>query len=83
MSLFMKDPKTTAALILSSGEKKPQTPDGAEKDNAPANEDYASKLLQAFQSNDSKSLMSNLRSIFNSFKDESTDNKPSVPTERV
>lgn len=82
MSLFMKDPKKTAAIILDAAlKKKPQTSDGAVKDVKPANSDQASRVLEAIKSNDGEALMNSLRSFFKSCMNESTDEKPEVPKE--
>jgi hypothetical protein len=79
MSLFMKDPKKLATMIVEGAdlEKKPQTSDGAEKDATPAKTDQASKLLAAIQSNDSGAFMNNLRSFIREIMNESKDEKPS------
>jgi hypothetical protein len=83
--LFMKDPKKLATMIVEGAKlsKKPETSDGAEKDATPANNDQASRLLSALQSNDAESVMNNLRSFIRDVMNESHDEKPSVPTESV
>lgn len=85
MSLFMKDPKKLATMIIEGAEleKKPQTSDGAEKDATPANTDQASKLLAAVQSNDANALMNSVRSLIKSMMSESTDEKPEVLSEKI
>ncbi len=83
--LFMKDPKKLATMIMENAKlsKKPETSDGAEKDAKPANNDQASRLLEAFKSSDSESVMNILRSFVQTVVSESKDEKPSVPTESV
>jgi hypothetical protein len=87
MSLFMKDPKKLATLIVEGAspdlKKKPETADGAEKDVTPANEDRASKLLAAVQANDAGAFMNSLRSFIKDVLNESTDEKPEVPSSRI
>ncbi len=79
MSLFMKDPKKTAMLILDSAmKKKSQTSDGAYKDASLANDDQASKLLAALSGKDKEALVSVLRSFVQDVMNESTDEKPEV-----
>jgi hypothetical protein len=85
MSLFMKDPKKLATMIMESSalKKKPETSDGAEKDVKPANNDQAAKLIAALQSNDSESVMNSLRSFIKDVMNESTDENPEVRSESV
>lgn len=84
MSLFMKDPKKTAMLILDSAmKKKPQTSDGAYKDSKPANSDQASRLMDALKNGDKEAFMNNLRSFVRDYMNEETDEKPEISEEEV
>jgi hypothetical protein len=84
MSLFMKDPKKMAAMVIDHlGKKKATTSDGAEKDHKPEQSDLGSQLLKAIQSNDVESFVNNLRSFVSSHKSELTDEKPETPTESI
>jgi 5,10-methenyltetrahydromethanopterin hydrogenase len=85
MSLFMKDPKKTATLIIEAmkTKKAPQTSDGAVKDALPANSDQASRLLEAIKSSNPEAFMNSLRSFVKDVMNESTDEKPEVPSEEI
>lgn len=79
MSLFMKDPKKTAMLILDSAlKKKAQTSDGAYKDHSLSNADEAEKIFRAITSQSKESLVSSLRGLIKSVMNEETDESPAV-----
>lgn len=77
--MLMKDPKKSIAMILASGPKKPDVPEGDQDDSSMALDSAAEELVSAIHAKDTKGVVSALKSFMDMCDDDDSEQPESEP----